>query len=453
MRTRAAEVAARAGVERRDEHEVGRVGDRAPRAHDRDVRSSSGWRSASSTGRGNSSSSSRNSTPLCASVISPGRTLGPPPTSPAGVTVWCGARNGRAPTSARAAEQAGDRVDHRRLERLVEGERRQDPGQPPRQHRLPRAGRPDEEQVVAARRRDLQRAPRHLLPAHVAEIGQRRLRRGGGSAPSDDRAIQTSASPRRRPTSSPRCRGACTSHPPTTAASPAFSGGTTSRRTSLRARPGGDRQHAAHRPQRCRRAPARRRTASPPGPLASSRPGRAQHADGDRHVEGGAVLAQVGGRQVDGDPARRQLEAAVLQRAADAHAPLAHARVGQPDDVAAGQPDRDVDLDVDGRGFDPDDGGGGDTREHAPGTASAMPAPRPIFALTPRRSTAPRPPRPTSGRLGRNCAQLRQVSGDQSARGRNGPGPSIGRFGFAEPAAALSSEGGTWGAAVRGPPR
>lgn len=44
---------------------------------------SSGWRSESSTGRWNSGSSSRNSTPRWARLTSPGRTLSPPPTSAA----------------------------------------------------------------------------------------------------------------------------------------------------------------------------------------------------------------------------------------------------------------------------------------------------------------------------------------------------------------------------------
>jgi hypothetical protein len=46
------------------------------------VRSSSGWRITSSTCWPNSGSSSRNSTPRWLSVISPGRGLRPPPTSP-----------------------------------------------------------------------------------------------------------------------------------------------------------------------------------------------------------------------------------------------------------------------------------------------------------------------------------------------------------------------------------
>ncbi len=63
--------------------------------------SSSGCRSASSAGRTNSGSSSRKSTPRWASVASPGRSPGPPPTIAAAEAVWCGARNGRTATSGR----------------------------------------------------------------------------------------------------------------------------------------------------------------------------------------------------------------------------------------------------------------------------------------------------------------------------------------------------------------
>lgn len=58
-------------------------------------RSSSGWRSTSSVVLLNSGSSSAKSTPLCASDISPGWGLSPPPTSATSEMVWCGARNGR----------------------------------------------------------------------------------------------------------------------------------------------------------------------------------------------------------------------------------------------------------------------------------------------------------------------------------------------------------------------
>ncbi len=59
--------------------------------------SSSGSRSDSTTRLSNSGNSSRNKTPLWASVISPGRgMLPPPPTKAAYEEVWCGARNGGA---------------------------------------------------------------------------------------------------------------------------------------------------------------------------------------------------------------------------------------------------------------------------------------------------------------------------------------------------------------------
>ena len=56
-----------------------------------------GWRMPCRTELLNSDSSSRKSTPLCASVISPGRIGDPPPTSPASDAEWWGLRNGRTP--------------------------------------------------------------------------------------------------------------------------------------------------------------------------------------------------------------------------------------------------------------------------------------------------------------------------------------------------------------------
>jgi hypothetical protein len=70
---------------------------------------SSGSRSASSTRRSHSGSSSRKSTPRCASEISPGRGSLPPPVKATALAVWCGARNGRTPHASaekRAASEA-----------------------------------------------------------------------------------------------------------------------------------------------------------------------------------------------------------------------------------------------------------------------------------------------------------------------------------------------------------
>src|SRR3546814_1512434 len=57
----------------------------------------SDWSSdvCSSDLRSHSGSSSRNSTPLCASEISPGRGSPPPPTRATALAVWCGERYGR----------------------------------------------------------------------------------------------------------------------------------------------------------------------------------------------------------------------------------------------------------------------------------------------------------------------------------------------------------------------
>ena len=50
--------------------------------------SSKGWRKTSNTALGNSTISSKNKTPRCASVISPGFGLLPPPIIPFAEAVW-----------------------------------------------------------------------------------------------------------------------------------------------------------------------------------------------------------------------------------------------------------------------------------------------------------------------------------------------------------------------------
>ena len=277
----------------------------------------------------------------------------------------------------RTTEQPGDGVHHGRLQRLVEGERGQDAAEPLGQHRLARAGRTDEQQVVPARCRDLQRPPRHLLAAHVAEVGRGcgcarggawngGDRRSGGrlAAEEGDQIPEVARRLNLAPAHRRRLAGVLgrNDQPP----------------HLLSARPGGDRQDPAHRTQRSvERQLAHEQRARQCRRVDDAR--RAEHPDGDGDVIRGAVLAEIGGRQVDGDPARRQLEAAVLQRAADPDAPLAHPGVRQPDDVAAGEADRHVDLDVDRSGFDSHHGCGGDTREHAAGYCQRSASPRPRF--------------------------------------------------------------------------
>ena len=73
----------------------------------------------------------------------------------------------------RAAGQfTGDRLDHRDIEQFARIERRQDRGQPRREHRFAGAGRADHQQIVAAGRRDFEGAARDLLAADLAQVGQ-----------------------------------------------------------------------------------------------------------------------------------------------------------------------------------------------------------------------------------------------------------------------------------------
>ncbi len=171
--------------------------------------SSSGCRSTSSTRRSNSGISSRNSTPLWASDISPGRGIAPPPTSATLETVWCGARNGRstsnpapaaiAPATEWIAVHSSD-SSNESGGNIVR--------QPPRQHRLAGTGRPGQQQVVAAGGCDFQCPARQQLAAHVCQVALRRVcwwtgcGGDGGAAPPDPGR----SAPSRLQAASGRCR-------------------------------------------------------------------------------------------------------------------------------------------------------------------------------------------------------------------------------------------------------
>ena len=66
-------------------------------------------------------------------------------------------------------------MHHRRLQRQDPIEWREQPGEPLREHRLARPWRTDEQHVVPARRRDLERQAGHRLSANVGEVGDGRL--------------------------------------------------------------------------------------------------------------------------------------------------------------------------------------------------------------------------------------------------------------------------------------
>ncbi len=80
-------------------------------------------------------------------------------------------------------------------------------------------------------------------------------------------------------------------------------------------------------------------------------PGRGQDAERNRQIEAARFLGQVGRRQVDGDAARRHVEADVLQGGADPVFCLAHLGIGEADDREPGETVGQVDFDADGGGF------------------------------------------------------------------------------------------------------
>ena len=77
---------------------------------------------------------------------------------------------GPRPGQGSLGDQAGDRMDHRGLEQLGRGQGRQQAGQALGQHRLARARRADEQQVVAAGGGDLQGPLGLFLALDVAQV-------------------------------------------------------------------------------------------------------------------------------------------------------------------------------------------------------------------------------------------------------------------------------------------
>ncbi len=340
-------------------NEVGKLSDCCPRTIVT-LPSSRGWRSASRLERWNSESSSRNSTPLLARVASPGRGGEPPPASPAGEIVWCGARNGRAlirppawtpatlwmrVTSIASARVSGGRIVGRRRASIV----------------LPVPGRALEQQVVPSGRGDLEGEQRRLVTANVGQVRARcALAPWAGGAPGRDGVAppaSTSAAARRLATATMRRSS-------TSAASCARVRGTISRVQPHRLRALGHRQRAGRVAQLTAEGElAEDRAAGQRvgGHLAAGR----EHRQRERGIEARAGLAHERRREVGGDPALGELEAGVEDRRADAVARLSHRGVAEADDGERGQAAADVDLHPDLEGLDPVDGKRRDPGEHA----------------------------------------------------------------------------------------
>ena len=233
----------------------------------------------------------------------------PPPTIAAIEAEWCGARNGRrdvsrplssAPaieaiidTSSSSLGESGGRIEGSRLASID----------------LPAPGRPDHQHVVAARRGHLERPLRGLLTLDVGKVGEQPRRigeprlgprqhlraaemigDGDQAARREDRHVATGPGrlrPGRRRADQPAAHGI-----------------------------GGDRrgQHAGHRRDRPVEGEFAERDEI--GELVARQGAERRHQpERDRQVVVAAFLGQVGRREVDDDPPRRQRQAAGVERA------------------------------------------------------------------------------------------------------------------------------------------
>ena len=240
-----------------------------------------------------------------------------------------------------AVDQPGDRVDPCHLERRLGVERRQDPRQPAGKHRLSRPGRPAEEDVVAARGRELERAT-SALTSDVGEVGPRRpagpvrWQRRLGLQP------QLAAQVRDR-------LGEVANRDRGDAGERSLPRGVRGAEQTLGAEPArafGNRQHAAHVAKASvERELPDRGGARERAPRELLR--RGEQRERDRQVEAGALLAQLGRREIDRDPTRREVELRRGDPRPDTLTGFLASTVGQPDDREARQAVANVRLDVD----------------------------------------------------------------------------------------------------------
>ena len=100
---------------------------------------------------------------------------------------------------------------------------------------------------------------------------------------------------------------------------------------------------------------------------------RGQHRQGDRQVEKGTVLPQIGRRKVDGDLPAGEGESGVAHGGADPVVAFPDRASGEPDDGVGGQPVGDVGLHFHGNRVDPEHGEGQGANEQARKTSGRRP--------------------------------------------------------------------------------
>ena len=257
-----------------------------------------------------------------------------------------------------AFDHAGDRLHHGDFEKLGRRQRRQDRGQPRRQHRLAGAGRPDHEQIMAAGGRHFERALGAFLALDVGKIGEpaggfqdlrlrprQHLRALEVVGELDQRGGRDDLDLRARPGRLGSAFGR---------ADQAFA-----------TRIGADRrrQHARH---RCDRAVEAELAQDRKAGQRVMRNGadRGHQAERDRQIVVAAFLGQIGRRQIDGDAAGRQRQPRGDHCRAHPLARLRHRLVGQADDGESRHAGCDLHLHIDGPDLDALERDRGDPLDH-----------------------------------------------------------------------------------------
>ena len=267
---------------------------------------------------------------------------------------------------ARRQREPGYRMDPADLQggRLVEG--RQETGKPVGQHRLPRTRWPDQEDMMAAGGRHLQRPPGPSLTPYIRQVrtvdpgwtpvGIGRDRIGAGLARSERPTLTSPQALHQR--GQIRCR----------------SDGVLARQAGLDGTHLGDHQDAApdrfgqhHGARHPPEGAVETQLADERHPLDGSGvqlPGRHQKPDRDGQVQTGPALAHTGGGQIDGHPVAWPRQSTRKDGGPHPVPRLPHRRVGKADHREAGEAHGFVDLDRDMFAVDPDEDGGRNGGDH-----------------------------------------------------------------------------------------
>ena len=245
-------------------------------------------------------------------------------------------------------EEPGDGMDFGCLEGFVEGLGRQNPRHAAGEHGLAAAWRTDHQQIMGTRGGNLEGALDVLLAAHFSEVLM--LAAGGGeevehldpaglqlpfAGEKSDYLAEVAHAVDGEAVDDGSFRGVVEGQ--NQPVDPPAAGGD------------GDRQGAAHRLDAAVEGEFAEVEVAPGTGLADGAAGEKQ-ADRHRQVEGGAVLADIGRGEVDGDAARRKVVTGVLDRRLDAVLALLDRPFGEADGGELGQALGNIDLNVDGIG-------------------------------------------------------------------------------------------------------